>query len=372
MSIGAFLSDNSAGVLLAGAAVGWYAASHVASEALSDGRLAVRRRTFGQWMPILAMALVAATLRRGDVALGVLFGTAVAALSLVLGIITVTHDFSLPSSVPGGFPVIEAGSPRGFSIAGIVETATPQRRLWAFVLPAALIALLAGFTGQLTIPHAGILLLEGLAILLVWRGQPEDQVSVSHDPNRRPAPRRALEFALATLLALLAAFAAARAATDMNRSLGLVSGGFVAAMMVSPALVLPMIGSGMAMARAGFYHSAVTVSVGIVLLNLCLGLPLVIAIWQARPMLESRANLLTATASTTVPATAPIPDASSSPAALRFPLPLWRVDTVILIVLGLVLLPLSVGRWMPGRGEGFLMIVGYIIYMGLATFAART
>ena len=384
MSVGAFLTDNAAVLLLAGAAAGWYAASFTASEALAGGKLALRRRVFAQWVPIAALALIATLAQQTNVALGVLLASSVAALSLVLGIVTISHEFGRRPTDPGGFPILEThGSVTVEHHAATDDAASSQsiaRRVWAFVLPTGMILLLAGFSGRLSGMHALLLAVEGLAILFLWDARNEyDEIDASALPAaRHGTTRRAIEFTLAVLLALLASWAGVRATLDVSRQIGLVSGGFVSALLVAPALVLPMIGSGMMLARANLYSGAVSASVGIVLLNLCFGLPLVIGVWYAKPLWAGRTERLVAMVTpangepTTAPASSP-PDvnALAPDPSIRFPIALWRVDTVVLILLGMVLLPLAVGRWLPGKFEGVLLVCVYIIYMGLTTWAAR-
>jgi Ca2+/Na+ antiporter len=384
MPFTAFIKANAPVLLLAMAAAGWYAASHAAAGALAGTGVALRRRILGHWLPVIVTALLAALAGYGDIAVGVLFATSVAVLSLVLGIVTCTHDFAAGSTEPGGFPVIEAAAPANVSpIGGVAEAPAAQwRRLWAFVLPAALLALLAGFSGFLSLNHALALLTEGVVILALWtvRGEMDHDARNGSDAHsaRRGAGLRAIEMILAVAVAAIAAWAGLRAVRDLSSGLGLISGGFVTVVLVAPALVLPMIGTGMALTRAGLYHAAVTSSVGIVLLNLCFGLPLVIGIWHSKPLWSSQVERMIAmvTPATTSPATVPAIEVSDPPAneppKLRYPLPVWRVDTVILILLGLVLLPLSVGRWMPGRFEGVLLICVYMIYLILTTLAARS
>lgn len=384
MSVGEFVKDNAAVLLLAGAAAGWYAASFTASEALAGGKLALRRRVFAQWLPIITLALVATLAQQTNVALGVLLASSVAALSLVLGIVTISHEFGRRPTDPGGFPVVEAHGPvvverHHGAVDAPSSSPSVARRVWAFVLPAAMILLLAGFTGRLSGMHALLLAVEGLAILSLWNARGEfDEVDASAaDVAPRAAPRRAIEFALAILLALLASWAGLRATLDVSRQIGLVSGGFVSALLVAPALILPMIGSGMMLARANLYSGAVSASVGIVLLNLCFGLPLVIGVWYAKPLWAGRTERLVAMVTpangqpTTAPAVADDPGALAPDPSVRFPISLWRVDTVVLVVLGLVLLPLAFGRWLPGKFEGVLLVCVYVIYMGLTTWAAR-
>jgi Ca2+/Na+ antiporter len=386
MGIGEFVRDNAAVLLLAGAAAGWYAASFCATDALAGGKLALRRRVFAQWLPILTLALVATLAQQTSVALGVLLASSVAALSLVLGIVTISHEFGRRPTDAGGFPVVETHGAvvveRRHGAVPAESSPSVARRVWAFVLPAAMILLLAGFTGRLNGAHALLLAVEGLAILTLWNARGEfDEIDAS-----APAPaaaargtlRRAAEFTLAILLALLASWAGVRATLDVSRQIGQVSGGFVAALLVAPALVLPMIGSGMMLSRANLYSGAVSASVGIVLLNLCFGLPLVVGVWYAKPLWGGRAERLVAMVTpangdpTTAPTTsAPDLGALAPDPSIRFPISLWRVDTVLLILLGLVLLPLAAGRWLPGKFEGVMLVCVYIIYMGLTTWAAR-
>jgi Ca2+/Na+ antiporter len=379
MDVTAFVREHAAVLLLAGAAAGWYVASLVAMDALAGGKLALQRRVLGQWIPILSMALIATLAQRTEIAVGVLFASSVAALSLVLGIVTLSCEFSARPAAPGGFPVIETGNPHVVEISGPADPGPFRaRRLWAFVLPVALIAMLAGFTGRLTAFHAVALLIQGLVIFSLWAARNEFR-SIDILPEASPQPpagtgRRVVEILLAIVLALLASWAGVRATHDVSREIGLLSGGFVAAVLVGPALVLPMIGTGMALARSNLYPAAITSSVGIVLLNLCFGLPLVVGMWYARPLWEPPAERMTAMLSPrhVVPSTGPIAtDLSPAAPGVRYPLPVWRVDTVILILLGLVLLPLAVGRWLPGKLEGVLLIFVYVVYMGLSTWAAR-
>ncbi len=376
MSLGVYMHDKATLLLLAAAALGSYVASHASADAMARGRLAIRARAVGHWIPILIVAIAAIALGQPQVAVGVLFGTSVAVLSLVLGIVTCTQDFSAVRTAPGGFPVIPTSNTIPHSTNHVIESDFPSRRVWAFVLPAALIALLAGFSGRLTLGHALFLLIEGFAILLVWQRQRDDDLSWVHPRHTKNSRYRA-ELILSIMLAAVCAAAGVRAAADIDRTLGLVSSGFVPALMLSPALVLPMIGSGMSLARSGFYQSSVTMSVGIVLLNLCFGLPLIIGLWQMRPVVSNQIARLAETSSTnpsqpaTTTATVGRNSAPQFPAALRYPLGVWRIDTVVLILLGLILLPLSVGRWPFGRFEGILLIIIYIVYMGLTTWSAR-
>jgi len=75
------------------------------------------------------------------VAIGLVFGSSVACLSLVMGL----------SSCFGGLRELPANS-----------------RLWLLVLPAALLVLMMGFHGSFTMAHGMMLLVMGATFLAVW------------------------------------------------------------------------------------------------------------------------------------------------------------------------------------------------------------
>jgi Ca2+/Na+ antiporter len=73
-------------------------------------------------------------------------------------------------------------------------------------------------------------------------------------------------------------------------------------------------------------------------------------------------------ASTPMPTTMP---AEVVVQALAYPLGVWRVDTVLLAALGLMLLPVALGKWTLGKAEGFAMLFVYAIYVVLSAVMAR-
>src|SRR2546423_9723802 len=63
-----------------------------------------------------------------------------------------------------------------------IGTAPGQwRRIWPFVLPTALLALLAGFSGQLNLLHASVLAIEGVVVYQLWK----DREAASGDEAAR-------------------------------------------------------------------------------------------------------------------------------------------------------------------------------------------
>src|SRR4051794_31623197 len=157
---------SAASLLLILGALGLYVASRAAMDALArrDPRPAPGRMALGHWTPIVMGSSMAAVAGRADLALGVLFGTTVASVSLAFGIITYL-------SPPGALP--------------------PSRRAWPFLLAAALLILIAGFGSRLTVTHALMLAALGIAVLAVWRGAAADDegpVAVLLSDLAGPAP----------------------------------------------------------------------------------------------------------------------------------------------------------------------------------------
>src|SRR5690606_26330144 len=87
------------------------------------------------------LAALALAMDRPGIAVGMLFATSVAALSLVAGL----------SAMIAPIPALPPAS----------------RRVWFFLLPIAILALLAGLSGQFTLTHAAVLAMQGALILYV-------------------------------------------------------------------------------------------------------------------------------------------------------------------------------------------------------------
>jgi hypothetical protein len=371
MTAGSLLQNNAPALLMAGSAIAWYVSSYFAAEALAgDDQPAPRARALGHWMPIALLAALAALARQPEIAVGVLFATSVAAMALVLGVVALTTERA-GSARAGGFPVVETNTAYAFAVAVEDHGFTGVgARAWGFLLPVALLCLIAGFRGSLQPIHGAALLLEGLVIFMLWRdARAGEQISSSRGPARR-----AIELALATALAALTGWSAIRATRDVSDHIGVASALPVTAWMVAPSLVLPMIGSGMHVARRWNYSAVVSTSVCVAMLNLCVALPLVIAIWHARGTapraLQSLAPVQVATTQPATRAARAEVDTTSPP--LPYPISVWRVDTVILVLLGLMLLPMSFGRWSPGRGDGYVLVIVYLAYMWLTAWVGRS
>ncbi len=332
-------------ILLGSAAL--YVASRAAVDALARsnggwGRLPPPGLlALGHWMPIVALAGFATARGLSHVALGVAFGSSVAALSLAMGLVTyLTPPMSLPAS----------------------------RRAWPFVLIGVMVPLLGGFSGQLTGVHAVILLVLGAIAWSVWRASAREltpsEALVAALPVLDPgtgsgpaAPRpavpvtlRAIQWLLAVGLALLGAKLTLMGTVDAEASNRFLSTGLLAAAVLSPVIVLPIIASGTDLAHHGRSGDAVAALVGLAMLNLFALVPVIIAFWYLRSagQIGYQAGLTGLWARLE-----PIP----------LPMAVWRIDLVALTIIGFAMVPVALGRWALGRLESVGLVIGYVAYL---------
>jgi len=273
-----------------------------------------------------------------------------------------------------------APAPPGSSPSAAVMTPTPGSRdahtsAWPFVLPAALLALMAGFSGALSILHAAMLLVLGACVWSVWRGTRE-----SHNPVFPPPPvasthestrLRAYQFIIALGLGAAGAWMAYKAVVLADERTRVATSGLIAMAVISPLLVLPMLGTGAIAAHHGRFDRALASIIGVVLLNLFLLLPLlVVGHYVSQAAQLAHAAAATAAATTQPTTTQQASETILSLQPMPFPLAVWRVDAVLLIVLGLMLVPVSLGRWPLRRIEGFVLTLLYAAYLIISTTIA--
>jgi hypothetical protein len=323
--------------IMALAGVALYAASRTAVGVLAgDGLGRAGWRAVGHWIPIAAVALVAAALGHPDIAVALAFATSIASLAFVLGVLTYLAPMEHPPAT---------------------------RRAWPFVLPAALLPLIAGFSGQFAWVHALAMALLGVALLAAWRDPAlregdaaavpfADAAGAASAP--RPAWLLAAELTLALALAVVGAWAAVVGTLRASAATRVFSPGLITVAVVGPLVALPMLNPGpVERARAQTASMASTL-VAVTLLNLCALLPLLTFFWYVKTGLAAPA-----------PGGAGLSFAAlgGTGQPLPYPLATWRVDAVILTVLAFVLVPVSLGRWELGRGEGVGLILGYAMYL---------
>lgn len=281
--------------------------------ASSDGP-APGRRAIAQWVPIMATALAAVVMGHPEMAVALVFGSSVACLSLVLGMSTYVGPLA-------EFP--------------------PSRRLWPLVLPPAIFSLLAGFHGSLNWFHAILLLIMGAAFLSLWMEASPANLPGPAAPEPRQRSHAGWGLLLALALAGIGAWAAARGAIAAGERSRLITAQLLAGTVLSPLLLLPALGASSMLAQREQTGAAVTALTGTVLLNLCLLLPMVILLHYGLSGLLHVAETR----------------------ATPYPLMVWRVDTVMLVVLGFALVPVAAGRWLPGRLESMLLVLAYAAYL---------
>jgi hypothetical protein len=295
--------------LIVGAAAGLYIAARVGSDAAA--RLAGDTpfvRALFHWIPVAAVALTAAWAGAWDLSIGVIFGSSVAALCLIPGIVA----------------------------SGGALAAVPRRGI--FLLPAAMLVLLCGFSGKLTSWHACALIIEGIAIASVAMGKRRGRRDSLIGFAQRGVA--VVDVALSLILVGLTAWAANQGTKHLVAELRGLTPNLVGSLVLGPVLMLPLIGTAQMLAGEERAGDAAALPVPIVLLNLCLLLPFAIAI-------AARGQEL-------------------SDASVAFPMMTWRIDSVLLMVLAAFFAPGALGRWRLRRGEGFALVACYCVYMVLA------
>ena len=327
-------------MLIIGAAL-VYVASRSAADALAGARGNAGLRAIGHCLPVAIVSLMCLhpsmtrpgtdMIGRPQIAIGLIFSTSVACLSLVLGVSTYMSPLT-------HFP--------------------PARKIWPFIMPAALIALVAGFNGHLTIIHAGIFALLGVAVLNFAVGlEPGESTARETEPVAKPAWSRWSQFVLSALLTLIGGWAMARGASGIEQTSRVLTGVVLAGTVIGPLISMPVLGTCSKLAEQGKTESAVSTLVAMVLINLCAILPLVIAVHYLQGVMnvpDARASL----DPTVVAATQPT-------LAAPFPLVSWRIDSVLLVLLGFAMIPWSLGRWTISRLESIALIIAYAIYLAL-------
>jgi hypothetical protein len=231
-------------------------------------------------------------------------------------------------------------------------------------MAAVLIVFVSGFNGLLTWKHGLALGLEGLVILSLWHdpAYQHDWAGVISSESPAVAGAARLPESLAwgaagasAALALTGAWLAVSGATNMG-SLRLPPGA-LAASLLSLALASPLVQSGRQLALGGLSWIPMTSLIGVVLLNLCLLLPII----ALTPYVSATLQTLRHSQRWM------IDWQSIAPQATIFPLAAWRIDTVVLIILAALQLPVAVGKWNLGREEGYLLIAGYCAYLLVVT-----
>lgn len=295
------------------------------------------RRALIHWLPIAVAVLLARALGSWEIAIGLIFGTSVAVMSTVLGSVS--------------------------TVAPVGPAPANWKRLWPFTLAAAMIVFISGFNGLLNWKHGIALIVEGIALLSLW------QDSAGEHEWVEPTGLRAQDLAPAGLewgsmfacvvFAMAGAYAATLGAGGVQQGRFHLSGGTVSATLLSLVLAGPMAQGDRRLAAAGASWVAATAQFGVVLLNLCVLFPIMALV----PYATAFARFVRGSHHSALDWSAYAPQLTA------FPLAVWRIDAVVLVILSLIVLPVAMGKWNLAREEGVVLIVGYCIYLTAVTVA---
>jgi hypothetical protein len=156
---------------------------------------------------------------------------------------------------------------------------------------------------------------------------------------------------LATVLAIAGAGLAAGAANAASRRQGVELDATFATLLISAIIALPLIGIGTHFATAGKGLVAQRGLALVAVYMICLAVPAVVLIDLVQRIAEAREAGTAWRAIVLAPPEVPMP------------LRLWRTDSVVLCLAGLLLLPPAAGRYRLGKIEGGSLIVLYVVYL---------
>jgi hypothetical protein len=309
-------------------------AMYVASKALADavtggnnpspGSLAV-----AQWIPIAVLAVAATVTNHVDVAVELIFSSAIACLSLAIGAVAF---LGMGSALP--IPAV-------------------SRRAWGMLVPASLLGFLAGTRGSISLFNAAVLAIQGLCVLLLWNDSPA--VADGTDPAAplpvvRSGRSFSLRFAQCLLAILIAGVGAWLALHGLDRVAAnseFASKGLLTATLLSPLVVLPIIGTGTDLAYRNQSTVAISSHIGIALLNITALMPIVVLASLIQQLIASHFSH------------------NSSFYPVPFSHSVWRVDMLALVILGLFLLPVGLGRWSISKSHGLGLMCAYLLYLAM-------
>ena len=233
------------------------------------------------------------------------------------------------------------------------ETPPELPRLWILAVPVTLITFIMGLAGKFTWIHAVILLVEGAVLLPLW----------TQSPPAAEKPHWASRFLLRPInfiLALGLAIVGGHFATHGTILMAAANPRF------APADVMITVGLAVLLGVAMLFESlvladrhqtpvAISSSVAVVLLNLCLLLPIVILLGAVNIDFSNPAH--------------PIFNGITAVPPLVFPSATWRIDNVFLLILSVILIPSSLGRWKISSAESFVMVFAFLAYLLAEIFA---
>lgn len=298
-------------VLLALASLMLYVASRTAAAALGG----TVGRAVGHFFPIALVAAVATWLGFDPLAIDLLFASTAMSVTLVIGVALLSAPLNVQKF---------------------------DRRTWPLFLPVAALTWMAGAMG--TVDWRVAIGLVSLGATFTWIAHGDRGTFPGHGEPR--LGHRWLLVFLSIIVAIMGAIACVVGAGQVLVTSRLVTQGILASTIIAPLLVLPILGATTEAAQnEGSSANAIGTCFAMALLNLCAGLPVIMLVRMARQRVFF-----------------------DSPAH-AFPIPygVWRLDTMILIMAGLLLAPIGLGRWSATRLEGLLLVIFYVMYLYLVS-----
>jgi len=279
-----------------------------------------RRRILAHWLPIVAAVLLATLLGYGEMGVAMIFGTSVAMLSVVSGFVVISGP--------------------------LMDVPTQARRMWPFLPVLATLVFVLGLRGTLGVFEVTALGVQGLLLFLLWGSVKYS--SPRPQESSRTGALQVVGLLAAMALAAVGAWAATRGANTLSTIDIRYPGTVIAATLLSIALALPMVSSGVQAASEGRTAVPIGAQVYIVMLNFTVLLPGTILL---RILLRAMSR------PTTAPASGFVIE------SFLYPRLSWRIDAVAILILSLLLVPIAEGKFRMDRRLGGWLIFAYCVYL---------
>lgn len=310
---------------LAGAAAAIYVAVRACENAL------MHRPVLGfavaASLPTLGGAILAVSTGHEAAGLALLLGVAVACVTLVLGMGLNTRPDAPPAADVPAIPVptLAAGPSAG-------------------LLPVALAVLFAGFVGTFAITSALLIFAAGMAGWLFA------------SPALRIADRTQsahigviiVQLILAVALGVAGIALVGAGSELLGRQMGRELESIGATVLAAPMMALPLIGIATKLAVQRRRDELVAGAAVSAVMLLGIALPLTLATAILMRVVNGAESW-----------------------SIVLPLRLWRIDTVLIALAGLLLLPVAARRWLPGAIEGLGLTLLYVAYLVVSVAASR-
>ena len=310
------LSTSTSALVLVGATVAFYIAVRATADAArSRPVLAV---VLSIVLPTAAAALLAAAAGRPGAGFATVYASAAAMLTLVLGLGLVTP------------------ADKGVAQRKLPDPAPTA----AALLPVVVAVLLSGFGSTFGLLDTILLgIVGGAALVPMW---PTLKAKSVEPEIARPL--RAVQIGLAVLLATAAALLVSVGSSQIDSRIGRDSLAIAATLLAAPMIALPVVGLITAQAAEGRRNECIAAlaSAASILLGLILPLTALVAIVR-----------------------------QASFDGVPVPLRLWRVDSVVLAVAAVLLLPTALRRWKPAGWEGLGLIGLFVAYLVVSVLSSR-